>query len=84
MSALQKEVFHIIHALPDNSLLSIRPLLNELLTSAVLLEDPHANISKMDEWDKSLFLQSVKKLNDADFVSFDEALAECGVSLDAL
>jgi len=84
MSALQKEIFQIIHVLPDNSLSSIRPMLNELLTSAVLLTDPSANVAEMDELDKSLFLRSVKKVNSGDYVSFEEALAECGVSLDEI
>jgi len=84
MSALQKDVFQIIYSLPDNSLLSLKPLLNELLTNAVLLKDPHANIIEMDEWDKLLFLQALKKIESAEYVSFEEALVECGVLLDEL
>ena len=74
----------IIHALPDNSLTSIKPLLNELLTGAVLLQDPSANVTEMDALDKLLFLQSVRKINDADYVSFEDALAECGVSFNEI
>ena len=84
MSVLQRDVFHMIYSLPDNSLLSLKPLLNELLTNAVLLKDPLANVTEMDEWDKSLFLQAVKKLEFTEYVSFEDALIECGVILDEL
>ena len=84
MSTLQRDVFQMVYSLPNNSLLSLKPLLNELLTSAVLRQDPHANISEMDEWDKSLFLQSLRKMESAEYVSFEDALVECGVTLDEL
>jgi len=84
MSILQREVFQMIYSLPDNSLSSLKPLLNELLTSAVLLKDPLANVAEMDEWDKSLFLQTLKKTEHAEYVSFESALIECGVVLDDL
>jgi len=83
-AVLQRDVFHIVYSLPINSLLSIKPLLNELLTSAVLQLDPHANILEMDEWDKTLFLQAAKKMNVGEYVSFEDALSECGVVLDEL
>ena len=82
VSTLHREIFQIVHVLPERSLSSIKPLLNELLTAAVLLEDPSANISEMDELEKSLFLQAVKKTNGAEYVSFEDALIECGISLD--
>ncbi|MCL2198652.1 MAG: hypothetical protein FWB80_06995 [Defluviitaleaceae bacterium] len=81
MSALQRDVFQTIYSLPDNALLSLKPILNELLTGAVLLKDPNANIAEMDEWDKSLFLQAIKKSEYAEYISFEDALAECGVTL---
>jgi len=84
MSVTQKEIFQMVYALPEKTLLSLKPLLNELLTNAVLAKDPHANVLEMDEWDKALFLQAVKKINDDDFVSFEQALAECGVSLEEI
>jgi hypothetical protein len=84
MSVLQREVFQIIYSLPENSLSSLKPLLNELLTSAVLLIDPSANIAEMDEFDKSLFLQAVRKIDNAEYVSFESALDECGVVLDGI
>jgi hypothetical protein len=84
VSILQKELFHMLYSLPENSLLSLKPLLNELLTGAVLLNDPQANISEMDEWDKSLFLQTLRKLEHDEFVPFETALVECGVTLDEL
>ena len=73
MSVLQKEVFQMIYSLPDNSLSSLKPLLNELLTSAVLLIDSSANVLEMDEYDKSLFLQAVKRMEDAEYLSFERA-----------
>ena len=79
MSALQKEVFQMVYGLPDNSLSLLKPLLNELLTSAVLRKDPSANVSEMDEWDKSLFLRAINKMNGAEYVSFEDALVESGV-----
>jgi hypothetical protein len=38
----------------------------------------------MDEYDKVLFLDSLKKLNDNNYVSFEDALAECGLSMDEI
>jgi len=84
MSALQKEVFYMIYNLPDNSLTSLKPLLNELLTSAVLLKDPSANVTEMDEFDKTLFLQAIKKQDNAEYIPFESAIAECGLSLNDL
>ena len=84
MSALQREVFQMIYCLPDNSLSSLKPLLNELLTNAVLLKDPSANVAEMDEWDKSLFLQAINKKEHAEYVSFESALSECGIALNEL
>ena len=60
MSALQKEIYQMIYVLPDNSLSSLKPLLGELLTTAVLLQDPSANVTEMDELDKYLFAGSEK------------------------
>jgi len=84
MSILQREVFQMIYSLPDNSLSLLKPLLNELLTSAVLLADPLANVTEMDEWDKSLFLQAIKKMEYAEYIPFEDALIECGIALDEL
>ena len=84
MSVLQKEILQIIHVLPGNSLSSTKPLLNELLTAAVLLKDSSANISEMDEWDKYLFLEAMKRIDDDDYISFEDALAECGINVDEL
>ena len=81
MSAIQKEVFHMIYALPEKTLFSLKPLLNDLLTNAVLMEDPHANIAEMDELDKTLFLKAVNKTN-FEYMSLEDVLIECGVSLD--
>jgi len=52
MSTLQKEIYQMIYVLPEKSLSSLKPLLDELLTAAVLLLDPNANVSEMDEFDK--------------------------------
>ncbi|MDR1664198.1 MAG: hypothetical protein LBR83_04655 [Clostridiales bacterium] len=84
MSVLQKEIYRMIYVLPDKSLSSLKPVIDELLTSAVLLIDPLANITEMDELDKALFLQAVKKMNAEDYISFEDALIECGVGLDEI
>ena len=81
MSALQREVFNMIYGLPDNTLSLLKPLLSELMTSAVLSKDPSANVAQMDEWDKVLFLQAINKMENAEYVSFEDALTECGVVL---
>ena len=49
----------------------------------VLMKDPHANITEMDAWDKALFLKAINK-TDLEFVSFEDALTECGVSFKCL
>ena len=83
MSTIQHEVFHMIHALPEKTLFTLKPLLNDLLTNAVLMKDPYVNIEEMDEWDKALFLKAINK-TDLEYVSFEDALIECGVSLDEI
>ena len=83
MSAIQKEVFHMLYALPEKTLFTLKPLLNDLLTNAVLMADPHANIEEMDEWDKTLFLKAIAK-TDFEYVSLEDALIECGVNLDEI
>jgi hypothetical protein len=83
MSTIQKEVFQMLYVLPEKTLLMLKPLLNDLLTNAVLSKDPHANIAEMDEWDKALFLKAFDKDN-LEYVSFEDALIECGVSLDEI
>ncbi|MCL2213330.1 MAG: hypothetical protein FWB93_05830 [Oscillospiraceae bacterium] len=80
MSTLQKEVFQMIFSLPEKSLKSLKPLLDELLSNAVLSADPTANVSQMDEYDKILFLRNINGTENAEYVSFEEALAECGVA----
>ena len=83
MSTIQKEIFHMCYALPEKTLFTLKPLLNDLLTNAVLMVDPSANISEMDEWDKALFLRAINK-TDSEYVSFEDALSECGVNLDEI
>ena len=58
---------------------AVQTNLNDLLTNAVLMADPHANIAEMDEWDKALFLKSITK-TDYEYVSLEDALIECGVN----
>ena len=83
MTSLQKEVFQMVYALPEKTLTTLKPLLNELLTNAVLIKDPNANIAEMDEWDKALFLKAMNR-SDLDYVSFEDALIECEVSMDEI
>ena len=84
MSVLHREVLQMVYALPEKTLTSLKPLLSELLTHAVLTKDPHANITAMDELDMALFLRAVDSRSKSDAVSFDEALFECGVTLDEI
>jgi len=81
---MQREIFEMVYALPERTLQSLKPLLSELLTNAVLSEDPSANIAAMDEWDKLLFLKAVSKRDDSEYISFEDALAECGVNPDEI
>ena len=81
MSTIQNEIFHMLYVLPEKTLFTLKPLLSDLLTNAVLMADPHANIAEMDELDKALFLKAISK-TDFEYVSLEDALVECGVSFD--
>lgn len=84
MSALQRQMFDMLFALPEKSLIYLKPLLDELLTAVVLTRDPQANVSEMDEDDKVMFLKAIEKQDDGEYITFDQALKEAGFKSDEI
>lgn len=84
MSVLQRQMFDMLLALPEKSLINLKPLLDELLTAVVLTRDPQANISEMDENDKVMFLKTIEKQDDGEYITFEQALEEAGFKPDEI
>ena len=81
MSELQKEVVSMVALLENNILLSVKPLLEELLDSKILKIDSNANIDEMDEYDKIALLRANQILNDGtDTIPYEEVMAELGLN----
>jgi len=64
MSDLQKEILNMVIIFNDETLSSIKPLLEKLLDSELLKIDSNANIIEMDIYDKIDTLKAVASLND--------------------
>jgi len=69
----------MVYALPESTLAFLKPLLGELLAKSVLTIDPSANVNDMDDVEKILFLRAFNKKDTGEYVSFEDALAACGV-----
>ena len=81
MSELQKEILSMIIILDNDSLLSVKPLLEQLLDSEILKLDSSANISQMDVYDKISVLKATRILNDnTPTISYEDALKELEVN----
>ena len=81
MSELQKEILSMIIILNNDSLLSMKPLLEQLLNTEILKLDPNANISQMDVYDKIAVLKATRILNDnTPTISYEDALNELEVN----
>lgn len=75
MSDLQKEILNMVIIFNDDTLLSIKPLLEKLLDTELLKLDPNANIKEMDIYDKIDTLKAVNSLKDnSPTISYQDAL----------
>lgn len=80
MSDLQKEILNMVIIFNDDTLLSIKPLLEKLLDTELLKLDPNADIKEMDIYDKIDTLKSVNSLKDkSPTISYKDALKELGL-----
>lgn len=85
MSDLQKEILNMVIIFNDDTLLSIKPLLEKLLDTELLKLDSNANIKDMDIYDKIDTLKAVNSLNDnSPTISYNDALKELGLDGDLL
>ena len=83
MSDLQKEILNMVIIFNDDTLLSIKPLLEKLLDTELLKLDPNANIKEMDIYDKIDTLKAVNLLKDkSPTISYKDALKELGLEGD--
>ena len=83
MSELQKEIFNIIITLDNDSLLSMKPLLEKLLDIELLKIDPNANLKEMDVYDKIDVIKATQILNNNQkSISYEDALKALGLEDD--
>ena len=64
MSDLQREILSMVIIFNDETLSSIKPLLEKLLDSELLKIDANANIKEMDIYDKIDALKALASLSD--------------------
>ena len=77
MSDLQKEILNMIILFNDETLSSIKPLLEKILDDQLLKIDSNANIKEMDIYDKIDTLKAVVSLSDSTpTISYEDALKE--------
>lgn len=83
MSDLQKEILNMVIIFNDETLSSIKPLLEKLLDDELLKIDSNANIKEMDIYDKIDVLKAVNSLNDTSpRISYEDVLKELGLDGD--
>lgn len=83
MSDLQKEILNMVIIFNDETLSSIKPLLEKLLDDELLKIDSNANIKEMDIYDKIDVLKAVNSLNDTSpRISYEYVLKELGLDGD--
>lgn len=84
MSDLQKELVNMIILFDNDTLLSVKPLLEKILDEELLKIDKNANIKDMDLNDKIDVLRANKILNNNEpTISFEDALKELNIGGDA-
>ena len=85
MSDLQREILNMVIIFNDETLSSIKPLLEKLLDSELLKIDANANIKEMDIYDKIDTLKAVASLsNNSPTISYEDALKQLGLEGDCL
>ena len=85
MSELQKEILNMVIIFNDETLSSIKPLLEKLLDIELLKIDSNANIKEMDIYDKIDALKAVASLsNNSTTISYEDALKELELEGDCL
>ena len=85
MSELQKEILNMVIIFNDETLSSIKPLLEKLLDVELLKIDSNANIKEMDIYDKIDALKAVASLSDnSTTISYEDALKDLGLAGDCL
>ena len=75
MSDLQREILSMVIIFNDETLSSIKPLLEKLLDNELLKIDSNANIKEMDIYDKIDTLKAVASLSDnSPTISYEDAI----------
>lgn len=84
MSDLQKEILNMVIIFNDETLLSIKTLLENLLDNELLKIDSNTNLKEMDIYDKIDVFKALNSLKDSTTISYDNALKELGLDGDAV
>ncbi len=85
MSELQKEILNMVIVFNNDTLLSVKPLLEKLLDAEILRIDSNANLKEMDIYDKIDVLKSIRILNtDSLNISYKNAINELGLDGDEI
>ena len=84
MSDLQKELVNMIILFDNETLLSVKPMLEKILDEELLKIDKNANIKEMDLYDKIDVLRAKKILeNKEPTTSLEDILKELNIGGDA-
>lgn len=84
MSNLQKELVNMIILFNNETLLSIKPILEKMLDEELLKIDKNANLKEMDLYDKIDVLRANKLLeNNEPTISLEDVLKELNIGGDA-
>ncbi len=85
MSELQKEILNMVIAFDNDTLLSMRPLLEKLLDDEILKIDPSTNLEGLDIYDKLDILKAIKLLNDnTPTIPYEEVIKQLGIGGDTV
>ncbi len=85
MSELQKQIISMLVVFDNDTLLSVKPLLEKLLDNEILKLDPNANIKEMDIYDKIDTLKAIQILtNKEKTISYEEAIKQLGLGGDII
>ena len=82
MSEIQKEILNMVIIFDNETLVSMKPLLEKLLDNEILKIDSTAEINEMSIYDKIDVLKAIKNLNKDNNISYNKAIKLLGLDGD--
>ena len=85
MSELQKELINMLIVFDNDTLESMKPLLEKILDNEILKIDSNANLKEIYIYDKIDTLKSIRILNSNEkSISYEEVLKQLGIGGDTI